>query len=69
MDYFFLDLKKIQVNLVNFLSCTFGGDWGKYSKKGLTFTRLAVFMFEIKKLLFFMQKQNFGNVIQIYVQI
>ena len=38
-----LDFWKIQVNLVNFLSCTFGGDWGKYPKNCLTFGCLAIF--------------------------
>ena len=42
-----LDFWKIQVNLVNFLFCNFGGDWGKYSKNGLTFGCLTIFMFEI----------------------
>ena len=42
-----LDFLKIQVNLVNFLSCTFGRDWEKYSKNGLTYGCLAVFKFEI----------------------
>ena len=43
-----LDFWKIQVNLaLNFLSCYFWGDWGKYSKNGLTFGCLAIFMCEI----------------------
>ena len=66
-----LDFWKIQVNLVNFLSCTFGTDWDKNSKSGLTFGHLAFLClrFFLKKLFFSMRKQNFGNVIQIYVQI
>ena len=32
-----LDFWKIQVNLVNFISGTFGTAWDKYSKNGLTF--------------------------------
>ena len=42
-----LDFLKIQVNLVNFLSCTFWRDWEKCSKNGLTFGCLAIFKFEI----------------------
>ena len=57
-DWIFL---KIQVNLVNFLSCTFGRDWEKYSKNGLTFGCLAVFKS------FSLRKADFGNVVQIYV--
>ena len=82
-DAFFLSLRdinrhrswlnfwKIQVNLLNFLSCTFGRDWEKYSKNGLTFGHLAFLClrFFLKKLFFSMRKQNFGNVIQICVQI
>ena len=66
-----LDFLKIQVNLVNFLSCTFGRDWEKYSKNGLTFGCLAVFKFEIfsYKTFFSLRKPDFGNVVQIYVQI
>ena len=50
-----LDFWKIQVNLVNFFSCTFGGDWGKYSQNRLTFGCLAFFLclrFFLKKLFF-----------------
>ena len=57
-----LDFWKIQVNLVNFISCTFGTAWDKYSKNGLTFGHLREkkgwnFYLEI---IFFKQKQDFG---------
>ena len=56
-----LDFLKIQVNLVNFLSCTFGRDWEKYSKNGLTFGCLAVFKFEVffLKNFFFLAETRF----------
>ena len=48
----------------NFLfSCTFGGDWGKYSKNGLTFGCLKEFIF-LKfwhKNYFFQAKTEFCN--------
>ena len=49
-------------NLVNFISCTFGTAWDKYSKNGLTYGHLREkkgrnFYLEI---FFFKQKQDFG---------
>ena len=58
-----LDFWKIQVNLVNFISGTFGTAWDKYSKNGLTFGCLR----EKKRLkfwprnYFFQAKTGFWN--------
>ena len=57
-----LDFWKIQVNLVNFISGTFGTAWDKYSKNGLTFGCLREkkgWNFDLE-IIFFKQKQDFG---------
>ena len=57
-----LDFWKIQVNLVNFISGTFGTAWDKYSKNGLTFGCLREkkgWNFDLETI-FFKQKQDFG---------
>ena len=57
-----LDFWKIQVNLVNFISGTFGTAWDKYFKNGLTFGCLRekkVWKFDLE-IIFFKQKQVFG---------
>ena len=57
-----LDFWKIQVNLVNFISGTFGTAWDKYSKNGLTFGCLEEkkgWNFDLE-IIFFKQKQDFG---------
>ena len=57
-----LDFLKIQVNLVNFISGTFGTAWDKYSKNGLTFGCLREkkgWNFDLETI-FFKQKQDFG---------
>ena len=53
---------KIQVNLVNFISGTFGTAWDKYFKNGLTFGCLREkkgWNFDLE-IIFFKQKQDFG---------
>ena len=53
---------KIQVNLVNFISGTFGTAWDKYSKHGITFGCLREkksWNFDLE-IIFFKQKQDFG---------
>ena len=66
-----LDFWKIQVNLVNFISGTFGTAWDKYSKNGLTFGCLREkkgWNFDLE-IIFFKQKQDFGIFIQTYMNI
>ena len=49
-----MDFWKIQVNLVNFISGTFGTAWDKYYKNGITFG------WNDLEIIFFKQKQDFG---------
>ena len=66
-----LDFWKIQVNLVNFISGTFGTAWDKYSKNGLTFGCLREkkgWNFDLE-IIFFEQKQDFGIFIWTYMNI
>ena len=58
-----LDFWKIQVNLVNFISGTFGTAWDKYSKNGLTFGCLREkkgWNFDLE-IIFFEAKTGFWN--------